>query len=133
MRHGAAVRALVPSSNLLVYRVGEGWDRLCHFLELQIPHSPFPHENKAGQAGNIVDKVHKMDVFNRAEREVTRSLITISLAVTATVLGGIFARKYLWSDSIVLITYKSRLEVIVQLTLVSDNTQLPSCRVLRIH
>ena len=85
------------------------------------------------QAGNIVDKVHKMDVFNRAEREVTRSLITISLAVTATVLGRIFARKYLWSDSVVLITYKSRLEVIVQLTLVSDNTQLPSCRVLRIH
>ena len=94
-RHNAAVKGLVPPSNLLVYRVGEGWDRLCQFLELQVPHSPFPHENKAGQAGNIVDKVHKMDVFNRADREVTRSLITISLAVTATVLGGIFARKYL--------------------------------------
>ena len=93
--HNAAVKALVPPSQLLVYRVGEGWDRLCHFLELQVPHSPFPHENKAGQAGNIVDKVHKMDVFNRADREVTRSLITISLAVTAIVLGGIFARKYL--------------------------------------
>ena len=57
LRHGAAVRASVPSSHLLVYRVGEGWDRLCHFLELQVPHSPFPQENKAGQAGNIVDKV----------------------------------------------------------------------------
>ena len=31
-RHGAAVRQLVPAEQLLVYRVGEGWERLCEFL-----------------------------------------------------------------------------------------------------
>ena len=46
-RHNAAVKALVPASNLLVYKVGEGWDKLCQFLEVEVPSVPFPHENKA--------------------------------------------------------------------------------------
>ena len=54
-RHNAAVKAVVPAAQLLVYRVGEGWEPLCQFLETEVPPLPFPHENKAGQAGNIVD------------------------------------------------------------------------------
>ena len=52
-RHNAAVKALVPPSNLLVYKVGEGWDRLCQFLELEVPSVPFPHENKADWSTRI--------------------------------------------------------------------------------
>ena len=73
-RHNAAVKALVPPSQLLVYRVGEGWDRLCHFLDSEVPDCPFPHENKVGQQGNIVDKVHKFDVYQETLREAKKRL-----------------------------------------------------------
>ena len=87
-RHNAVVKALVPASQLLVYRVGEGWERLCQFLQAEVPDSPFPHENKAGQAGNIVEKYQQFNIFRRAETEVRRSLLTLSLAVSASVIAG---------------------------------------------
>ena len=94
-RHNAAVKGLVPPSNLLVYRVGEGWDRLCQFLELQVPTVPFPHENKAGQAGNIVEKYLQFGIFRQAEGEVRRSLVTVSFSLAVTVLAGFYLRKCL--------------------------------------
>ncbi|WP_433888429.1 sulfotransferase family protein [Streptomyces sp. CA-111067] len=43
--HLAAVRAGVPARRLLEYRVTEGWEPLCAFLELPVPEQPFPYEN----------------------------------------------------------------------------------------
>ena len=93
--HNAAVKALVPPSQLLVYRVGEGWEPLCHFLEVEVPDSPFPHENKAGQEGNIIDNIHKFDVYQETLREASRSLMAISVSLSLTVLGGFYLKKYL--------------------------------------
>ncbi|HEY5410117.1 MAG TPA: sulfotransferase, partial [Caulobacteraceae bacterium] len=45
--HDAAVQMQVPADRLLVYRVGEGWERLCRFLDVQGPEIPFPHVNDA--------------------------------------------------------------------------------------
>ena len=86
---------MVPASQLLVYRVGEGWERLCQFLEVEVPDCPFPHENKAGQEGNIIDKAHKFDVYQETLREASRSLLAISLSLSLTVLGGFYLKKYL--------------------------------------
>ena len=86
-RHNAAVKALVPSSNLLVYRVGEGWDRLCNFLEKDVPESDFPYENKGGVAGNITDQYIQFDVFQRGDREVMMSVGKIVVG-SALLLGG---------------------------------------------
>ena len=36
---------LVPSSQLLVFNVKEGWDPLCTFLEKPVPEIPFPKKN----------------------------------------------------------------------------------------
>ena len=94
-RHNAAVKAVVPASQLLVYRVGEGWDRLCQFLELDVPDSPLPHENKAGQEGNIVDKTHKFDVYQETLREARCTLLTVGLSLSLAVLGGFYLKKYL--------------------------------------
>ena len=93
--HNAAVKALVPASQLLVYRVGEGWERLGQFLQTEVPDTPFPHDNKAGQAGNIVEKYLNFTVFQRAESEVRRSLLTLGLSVSATVIAGWFLTKSL--------------------------------------
>ncbi|KAF7352154.1 hypothetical protein MVEN_01178600 [Mycena venus] len=39
------VRSLVPKEQLLEYRVGEGWESLCRFLEKDVPAEPFPNVN----------------------------------------------------------------------------------------
>jgi hypothetical protein len=44
-RHTEAVIAAIPAERLLVYEVGEGWDRLCAFLGVPVPEEPYPSEN----------------------------------------------------------------------------------------
>jgi hypothetical protein len=44
-RHTAEVEAAIPAERLLVYQVGEGWDRLCAFLGVPVPTTPYPSEN----------------------------------------------------------------------------------------
>ncbi|WP_444959992.1 sulfotransferase family protein [Nocardiopsis sp. M1B1] len=44
-RHTARVVAEVPPDRLLVYRAGEGWERLCAFLGADVPDEPFPRLN----------------------------------------------------------------------------------------
>ena len=42
------VKASVPSDQLLVYNVKQGWQPLCEFLGCDIPSCPFPKENVKG-------------------------------------------------------------------------------------
>lgn len=44
-RHNEAVQNEIPPERLLVYRVKEGWDPLCNFLDLTAPSEPFPRSN----------------------------------------------------------------------------------------
>jgi hypothetical protein len=44
-RHIDEVVSSVAAERLLVFEVGEGWDRLCDFLGLPVPGEPFPHRN----------------------------------------------------------------------------------------
>ena len=37
--------------------MGEGWERLCSFLGHPVPPTPWPHENRAGSKGNIVERM----------------------------------------------------------------------------
>jgi hypothetical protein len=48
-RNTARVRAEVPADRLLVCRAGEGWERLCAFLGVDVPDEPFPHLNDTGE------------------------------------------------------------------------------------
>ncbi|KAF8592224.1 hypothetical protein K439DRAFT_1656249 [Ramaria rubella] len=41
--HNERVKQLIPPEKLLVYEVGEGWDRLVEFLGVPKPTVPFPH------------------------------------------------------------------------------------------
>ena len=43
----ASVRALVPKDKLLEFQIGEGWDRLCDFLEVPVPNVVYPNTNEA--------------------------------------------------------------------------------------
>jgi hypothetical protein len=44
-RHTEAVKAAIAPERLLVYEVGEGWERLCKFLGVPVPSEPYPSEN----------------------------------------------------------------------------------------
>jgi hypothetical protein len=44
-RHTEEVKAAFPPERLLIYEVGEGWDRLCAFLGVPVPDAPYPSEN----------------------------------------------------------------------------------------
>ena len=48
-RHTEAVRAAIPPERLLIYEVGEGWDRLCKFLKVPVPDEPYPSENSRAE------------------------------------------------------------------------------------
>ena len=39
------MKAAIAPERLLVYEVGEGWDRLCKFLGVPVPAEPYPSEN----------------------------------------------------------------------------------------
>ena len=44
-RHTEAVKAAIAPDRLLIYEVGEGWGRLCAFLNVPVPDEPYPSEN----------------------------------------------------------------------------------------
>ncbi len=44
-RHNEQVKSAVPAERLLVWEVGEGWEPLCEFLEVDVPSGPLPHAN----------------------------------------------------------------------------------------
>src|SRR5262249_43486735 len=44
-RHTEEVKATIAPERLLIYEVGEGWDRLCEFLGVPVPADPYPSEN----------------------------------------------------------------------------------------
>lgn len=43
--HYLKVHKLVSAQNLLEYRVEDGWEPICDFLDLAVPHIPFPNGN----------------------------------------------------------------------------------------
>ena len=45
--HNDAVREAIPPERLLVWKVTEGWEPLCEFLEVPVPEDPLPHANDA--------------------------------------------------------------------------------------
>ena len=54
--HEERVKRDVPPERLLVWEVAEGWPRLCEFLGVDVPDTPFPHANDRGTfLGRVTD------------------------------------------------------------------------------
>jgi hypothetical protein len=47
--HVEAVTHAISPPRLLVYHAGEGWERLCRFLDVPVPTEPFPLENSRAE------------------------------------------------------------------------------------
>ncbi|EUC49787.1 hypothetical protein COCMIDRAFT_32804 [Bipolaris oryzae ATCC 44560] len=48
-QHYAEIRAAVPKERLLEFRLEDGWEPLCEFLDKDVPGAPFPTKNKRGE------------------------------------------------------------------------------------
>ena len=43
----------VPKDRLLIYKVSEGWEPICKFLNVDVPDIPFPYKNKTKNMGRM--------------------------------------------------------------------------------
>jgi len=75
-RHIAEVQARVPADQLLVFRVQDGWDPLCRFLEVDVPDVPFPHVNTRGEIQRFAAKRVAKEVV-RASGETIQGLLGV--------------------------------------------------------
>ncbi|MFR9729748.1 sulfotransferase family protein [Saccharopolyspora sp. MS10] len=62
-RHNAEVRAAVPADRLLEYQVGQGWEPLCEFLGVDVPHEDFPHLNDSASIRDLAERVQNEGRF----------------------------------------------------------------------
>ncbi len=55
-QYNGEVREAIPAERLLVWKVQEGWEPLCEFLEVPVPQEPLPHANDTDTfRGRVVD------------------------------------------------------------------------------
>ncbi|KAF4119702.1 hypothetical protein GMORB2_4611 [Geosmithia morbida] len=80
-RHHRELRDAVPPDNLLEYRVGEGWPRLCAFLDKPVPDVDFPWVNEAA----VLKAKIKVKLMHTA---IDGLKVATPWAVGAVVLGG---------------------------------------------
>ena len=61
-KHNSYVQSRVPAEDLLVWKVKDGWEPLCKFLNCPIPEGPIPHDNRTGDTKFIegLVRVHNL-------------------------------------------------------------------------
>ena len=57
--HLAYVKSKVPSDDLLLWNVKDGWEPICNFLNVPIPNEPFPTMNMTGDKNKNNDFIQK--------------------------------------------------------------------------
>ena len=83
--HYAEVRSLVPKERLLEYKVSEGWEPLCNFLEEPVPkNSPFPNVNDNS------DFVTRSRRRNRNQMKNCLLRYTVNTIATGAVVAGLY-------------------------------------------
>ncbi len=56
-KHNRQVQDRIPDDRLLVFRVQQGWEPLCEFLQQDVPNEAFPHLNEG--RSTIRDFIHQ--------------------------------------------------------------------------
>merc|ERR1711879_612845 len=78
-KHVALIRERVPPAQLLDYRVEQGWEPLCKFLEVPVPDVPFPRSWSSDDVKAFVDRIW-WSVY------ISRAVIAILLAAVMALL-----------------------------------------------
>ena len=67
----------VPKDRLLIYKVSEGWEPICKFLNVDVPDIPFPYKNKTNNKG-------RMSIY------INFMFIILVLAIISIICSSIF-------------------------------------------
>ncbi|KAJ9144632.1 NAD dependent epimerase/dehydratase [Pleurostoma richardsiae] len=87
LRHCDEVRRLVPKERLLEYRVSEGWEPLCEFLEVPVPKGePFPNINDNRIFVERSRRRNRMQMLNAGLRLLLVSTLAIACVMFAWVV-----------------------------------------------
>ena len=78
------VRKLVPKDRLLEFQIGEGWDRLCEFLECDKPQFEYPRTNE----GAAFKERNWLRFKMAARRGAPRMAAAGATVVAAAAIGG---------------------------------------------
>ena len=76
----AEVREVVPPEQLLVHSAKEGWEPLCHFLNVKVPSIPYPRANEATRIQRAVKVLKAANYFPHA---ILIALVISAIALTA--------------------------------------------------
>ncbi|KAH7310497.1 P-loop containing nucleoside triphosphate hydrolase protein [Stachybotrys elegans] len=77
-RHYAEVRSLVPKDRLLEYRVTDGWEPLCKFLEEPVPKDcPFPNVNDNSDFVTRSRRRNRNQMYNVAVRYLLNAFLIV--------------------------------------------------------
>ncbi|MCJ1250921.1 hypothetical protein MMC30_008149 [Trapelia coarctata] len=61
------VRDIAPKEKLLEYKLGDGWEPLCKFLNKDVPDEPFPFINESHEFQQRVDLIEKQSAIRAAK------------------------------------------------------------------
>lgn len=81
-QHYAEVRKCTPPERLLEFRLDEGWEPLCRFLEREVPKTPFPSVNESREFGKMMDGMVK-EAFKRFLKISLVWLLVLVVGVSA--------------------------------------------------
>lgn len=62
--HNAYVKFTCPPEKLLIYKIEDGWDTLCEFIDCPVPEVDFPWANKGGQIISDILQKHPEAIEN---------------------------------------------------------------------
>ncbi|KAM3535673.1 hypothetical protein MY4038_001152 [Beauveria bassiana] len=95
--HYAKMRAIVPAENLLDFRLEQGWEPLCKFLDVPVPDAPFPHINERSEVlefrNGTIEAVLtclaiRLGLFTLGAAALLGAVKSASVFGVFTVLGG---------------------------------------------
>jgi len=75
IEHYDQVRRIVPKERLLEYRVAEGWESICEFLEKPVPEEPFPKGNDTQGYHEHLKRQNRAILYKAAFKYVASAVI----------------------------------------------------------
>ena len=92
--HAALVRGAALEREFLEFDPHQGWEPLCRFLSKEVPKTPFPSGNVAGEFHGRIEGAMKKR-FGRAVRNIA-AIMVVGLGAA---VGGYFGWEY-WAESV---------------------------------
>ncbi|KAK5680931.1 hypothetical protein LTS10_006689 [Elasticomyces elasticus] len=87
-QHYRDVRDIVPSDRLLEFKLGDGWEPLCDFLDKKLPDTPFPHENETkANAQSFVE------LGQRAMKNIAKNAAVLVAVLGMPVAAWLYSRR----------------------------------------